>query len=150
MIELGWSAPTARIDAGAARRGILWQHERIRELLARARAIAESALDGDVESSPFVASIIAELYSTMEVHLAFEERVLLPLFGDDSVHGAQRAQRLSDEHKHQREVLVAIHREACAQPQLPTLAAKLAFLTSWLLADMEQEECCFPVTDPVP
>ncbi|HET6146589.1 MAG TPA: hemerythrin domain-containing protein [Polyangia bacterium] len=150
MNELGWSAPTARVDAGTARRGILWQHQRIRELLSRARAIAESALDGDVEISPSVAAMIADLHSTLEVHLAFEERVLLPLLGDDSVQGAQRAQRLRSEHEHQREVLAAIHREASAQPQLPTLAAKLAFLTSWLLADMEEEERCFLITDRVP
>jgi hypothetical protein len=32
--------------------------------------------------------------------------------------------------------------EACAHPELPTLAAKLAFLTAWLLADMVEEERC--------
>jgi hypothetical protein len=31
----------------------------------------------------------------------------------------------------------------CPHPQLPTLAAKLAFLTSWLLADMDEEERSF-------
>jgi len=37
-------------------------------------------------------------------------------------------------------MLEALHREACAGPLVPTLAAKLAFLTSWLLTDMEEEE----------
>ena len=140
MIELGWSAPNARVDADTARRGILWQHQRIRELLGKARDIAEAALDGDTQSPPGVAGVIADLHSTMEVHLTFEERVLLPLLAADAAGGEQRAERLRDEHKRQREVLVAIHREASAQPQLPTLAAKLAFLTSWLRADMEEEE----------
>jgi iron-sulfur cluster repair protein YtfE (RIC family) len=143
MIELGWSAPLTRVDAGSARRGILWQHERIRELLAKARAVADSALDGDAESLCAVAGIIADLHSTMEAHLSFEERVLLPLLAEDSRAGLQRAARLRDEHTHQREVLNAIEREAWAQPQLPTLAAKLAFLTSWLLADMQEEEQSF-------
>ena len=150
MIELGWSAPAVRVDAGTARRGILWQHDRIRQLLGKATAIAESALDGDAQGSSAVAPIIADLCSTMEVHLAFEERVLLPLLAEDPAGGVERAERLKDEHKRQREMLSAIEREACAQPQLPTLAAKLAFLTSWLLVDMEEEERSLLQSDVVP
>jgi iron-sulfur cluster repair protein YtfE (RIC family) len=149
MIELEWSAPMARVDARTARRGILWQHERIRELLGKASAIAESALDGDAQSTPAVAIIIGDLYSTMEAHLGFEERVLLPLLTEDSARDAKRAEQLMADHRRQREVLDAIHREARAQPQLPMLAAKLAFLTSWLLTDMEEEERCLPVADVV-
>lgn len=152
MIELGWSAPIARVDADSARRGILWQHERIRELLGKARSIAESALDGDEQSPPGVAGVIADLHATLEVHLAFEERVLLPLLAAAAPAGERRAERLRDEHRRQREVLAAIHREANAHPQLPTLAAKLAFLTSWLRADMEEEERSLLTNaiDPVP
>ena len=42
-----------------------------------------------------------------------------------------------------------LHREACAFPQLPMLAAKLAFLTEWLLADMLEEERSLLVPDVV-
>ena len=140
MIDLGWSAPMADVDAGTARRGILWQHERIRALLRKAAAVAESALDGDADSSTAVAEVIADISSTMEAHLAFEERLLIPLFAAGSIGGAQRGEQLKDEHRRQREVLAAIHREACAQPLLPMLAAKLAFLTAWLFADMDEEE----------
>jgi iron-sulfur cluster repair protein YtfE (RIC family) len=149
MVELGWSAPVVRVDAAGARRGILWQHERIRELLDRARAIAESALDGDPEGASAVAPIIADLHSTIEVHLAFEEQVLLPLLTGDAAGGRHRADQLQDEHRRQREVLRAIEREACSQPLLPTLAAKLAFLTAWLLADMEEEERSLLLSDVV-
>jgi hypothetical protein len=95
---LGWSAPSRRVDAGTARRGILWQHE--------------------------------------------QQRVLLPLLGDDLPLGPPRAERLLDEHRRQRALLATLHAEACAHPELPTLAAKLAFLTRWLLADMAEEERC--------
>jgi Hemerythrin HHE cation binding domain len=142
MNELGWSAPTRRVDAGSARRGILWQHEHIRGLLERARAIAEAALDGEVLSPDAVASAIGDIRSTMEVHLTFEESVLLPILRDDLPVGPQRADLLLDEHTRQRGVLAGLHNEACAHPELPTLAAKLAFLTTWLLADMEEEERC--------
>jgi iron-sulfur cluster repair protein YtfE (RIC family) len=140
MIELEWSAPIADVDAGTARRGILWQHERIRELLRKAAIVAESALDGEAESSTAVADVVADICSTMETHLAFEERLLIPLFAAGSVGGSRRGEQLKDEHQRQRDVLAAIHREACAQPLLPMLAAKLAFLTAWLFADMDEEE----------
>jgi hypothetical protein len=149
MIELGWSAPTQRVDAGTARRGILWQHQQIRVLLEKGKAVAELALDGAVTSSDAVASAIGDLRSTMEVHLAFEEKVLMPLLADDLPLGPQRAERLLDEHRRQRETLAMLHREACAHPELPTLAVKLAFLTSWLLADMDEEELCFIIPDVV-
>ena len=140
MIDLSWTAPTTRVDASSARRGILWQHRRIRELLAKARSVAEAALDGVADSPDAVAAVIADLDSTLEVHRTFEENVLVPLFLANPAEGLPRANQLQDDHKRQREVLAAIHHEARLHPQLPTLAAKLAFLTSWLLADMEEEE----------
>jgi hypothetical protein len=149
MIDLGWSAPTSRVDAGTALRGILWQHGRIRELLERSHAVAEAALDGQAPSSDAVASAIGDLRSTMEVHLRFEETVLLPLLRDDPPVGPQRADQLLDEHTRQRAVLATLHREAGAYPLLPTLAAKLAFLTSWLLADMEEEERCLLIPEVI-
>jgi len=140
MNELGWSAPARRVDAGAARKGILFQHQQIRTLLDQAHRIAESALDGVAEACGAVASAIGDIRSTMEVHLAFEERVLIPLLRDDPPVGLERADRLLDEHRRQRQMLTTLHAEARAAPQLPTLAAKLAFLATWLRADMAEEE----------
>jgi hemerythrin HHE cation binding domain-containing protein len=140
MIDLGWSAPTKRLDAGTARGAILAQHTRIRTLLDRARNVAEAALDGNPPAPDAVASAIGDIRTTMEVHLAFEEKSLLPLLRDDLPLGPERAARLLDEHSRQRETLATLHREACAFPQFPILAAKLAFLTEWLLADMCEEE----------
>jgi Hemerythrin HHE cation binding domain len=149
MIELGWSAPAQRVDAGTARRGILWQHQQIRALLENGHAIAELALDGAPASLNAVASTIGDLRSTLDIHLAFEERVLIPLLADDLPLGPPRSERLLDEHRRQRETLAILHREACAHPELPTLAVKLAFLTSWLLADMDEEERSFMIPEVV-
>ncbi len=140
MIDLGWSAPTRRLDAGTARDAILAQHERIRSLLERSRLVAEAALDGNAPSPDAVASSIGDIRTIMEVHLAFEEKSLLPILRDDLPVGPQRAERLLDEHRRQRATLATLHSEACAFPELPMLAAKLAFLTEWLLADMGEEE----------
>jgi hypothetical protein len=99
MIDLGWSAPERRLDAGEAREAILGQHVRIRGLLARAQAVAQAALDGQPPSPEAVASSIGDIRTTLEVHLAFEEKTLLPLLRDDLPLGPVRADRLLDEHR---------------------------------------------------
>lgn len=149
MSELGWCAPEHPVDAGTARRGILRQHQSIRGLLERARKVAEAALDGEASSPDGVIAGIGNVRSTMEVHLTFEETVLLPLLRADLPLGPQRADRLLDEHRRQREVLASLHHEAKNDPELPMLAAKLAFLTSWLLADMAEEERCLLIPEVV-
>lgn len=140
MSKLGWSAPAHRIDAPSARVGVLWQHERIRDLLERARNVAEAALDEKASASDAVASAVGDLRSILEVHLTFEEKVLIPILRDDLPVGPERAERMLNEHKRQREVLAGLHQEACRAPQSLLLAAKLASLTSWLLDDMLEEE----------
>ena len=141
MKEIGWAAPSRPVDAGTARKGILWQHERIRALLEKARSLAEARLDGQPSSPDAVASAIGDIHSALEVHLRFEEAVLLPLLRDDLPVGPERADRLLNEHHQQRTMLAALHREAAAHPELPLLASKLAVLTSLLLADVVEEEC---------
>ncbi|HEX3697933.1 MAG TPA: hemerythrin domain-containing protein [Polyangia bacterium] len=133
-------APDHQLDAETARRAIHAQHEKIRRLLGRAQSTADATLEGSPLSPDAVASVIGDLRSTMEVHLTFEERVLLPILERDPPLGPERASRLRDEHRQQRGILAAIHREAAAQPLLPTLAAKLAYLAAWLLDDMAEEE----------
>jgi iron-sulfur cluster repair protein YtfE (RIC family) len=104
------------------------------------RAVAEASLDGEAPSPDAVALAIADLHSTMVVHLTFEEGVLLPLLRDGPPVGTERADQLLVDHARQRRMLSTLHREAGSHPELPTLAAKLAFLASWLLADMVEEE----------
>jgi len=140
MTDPSWSPPAERMDAGTARRGILWQHERIRAMLDKASATADAALEGEAASAVAVASTIGDLHATFEVHLSFEEAVLLPLWRGGPDDGLERAQRLLAEHGRQRHMLELLHQEARAHPLLPTLAAKLAALTSWLLSDMAEEE----------
>lgn len=140
MTKLGWRAPDHPVDAGTARRGILAQHAHLRDLLQHALHLAEARLDGDTAAPDAVASAIGDMRAAMDVHLTFEEAVLLPLLRDDLPVGPQRADRVVDEHVRQRAMLAALHKEACLHPELPTLAAKLAAMASWLLADMSEEE----------
>jgi hypothetical protein len=140
MTEQLWTVPSQRMDAATARRTILIQHQRIRALLAHARDIAERALDQVAQPPDAVASAIGDIHTTLEIHLRFEEKVLIDLLNDDLPLGPIRAERLRDEHTRQRATLAALHAEAKAGPLVPMLAAKLAFLTSWLLDDMDEEE----------
>lgn len=140
MTRLGWRAPDCPVDAGTARRGILDQHAQLRDLLRHAVALAEARLDGNCSVPDAVASAVGDMRSAMDVHLTFEEAVLLPLFRDDLPVGPQRADLIVDEHHRQRAMLAALHKEACQHPELPTLAVKLAAMASWLLADMAEEE----------
>jgi Hemerythrin HHE cation binding domain len=136
LLDLGWSAPARPVDAGAAGRYVLQQHEWIRVLLGRGSAVAKARFEG-VASGDSVAAAIGEFRSAMIAHVAFEEAALLPMLRDDLPVGAQRADRL---HARQRDMLDKIFEEARARPDLHTLAAKLAFLTEWLYADMLEEE----------
>jgi hemerythrin HHE cation binding domain-containing protein len=149
MIDLGWSAPERRVDAGTARRVILAQHARIRVLLEDAGKLAESALQGNVPQPETIAAAIGDIRTTMEIHLASEESLLLPLLRADLPVGPLRADRLLDEHRRQRATLLALESEAHAHPELPELAAKLTFLTDWLLADMAEEEASLLTDDVV-
>jgi iron-sulfur cluster repair protein YtfE (RIC family) len=139
MLELVWST-AARENTGTARYGILAQHQELRRLLDRIETVAQGALDGAPTGPDAVAVAVGELRSAMEIHLVFEESVLLPLMNADAEAGAARAQRLVNEHAHQRGTLAALHAEACAHPELPILAAKLAGLVAHLRDDMQEEE----------
>ena len=149
MIELGWNAPDTRVDAGSALKGILAQHGQIRDLLDRSKALAAAALAGERIASETIASSIGDIRMILEVHLAFEEKLLLPLLEDDLPLGPARADALLDEHRQQRHLLASMHAEAAAGPSLLQLAEKLDLLTRWLLDDMCEEERCLLNTDVI-
>jgi hypothetical protein len=144
-----WTVPPHRVDAATARRTILAQHQRIRALLEHARLVAETALDDGPRPPDAVASAIGDIHATFDVHLTFEEKVLCEILEDDLPLGPARARRLRSEHASQRATLATLHDEARSAPQRPLLAAKLAFLASWLLDDMAEEERKLLVPDVV-
>ncbi len=140
MINLGWCSHLRLIDAATARDNIRYQHDRIRDLLRRAQAVADAALDGNAPFRYAVASAIGDIHATVVVHLAFEEDALLPILRRNRSGGLERTKRLMDEHARQRIMLTTIHREAAVAPALPLLATKLTFLTYWVMAEMDDEE----------
>jgi iron-sulfur cluster repair protein YtfE (RIC family) len=134
------TVPLTRGDVEAARERIVAEHKRLRTLLQDARRLADAALETAAPAFGEVAQAIGDLRAAVESHLAFEESILLPILNSDLPAGPEWAARLQAEHEHHRTVLATVHSEAMASPQLPLLAAKLAFLAEWLLADMRDEE----------
>jgi len=132
--------PARPLDASGARRSILAQHQRLRELLERARNVADAALGGEAFAPDAVTAAIAELLAVMDAHLSFEESVLLPILRADPPAGPGQAAELETEHRQQRAMLSALYRQATAAPTVPTLATQLMFMTDWLMADMSHEE----------
>lgn len=135
-----WSVPHEPLTPEMVRLRILGQHRRLRELLSKAHATAESALDGHRQTPDAVASAVGDVRAVFEVHLSFEEQVLPVLLDADPAAAPALAERVRAEHRHQRAMLAGLHHEAAVQPELPILAAKLAFLTRSLLEDMDEEE----------
>jgi len=140
MAENLWQVPSHPVAADHARRAVFAQHRELRNLLGRASATAAAALEGRARSPDAVASAIGDIRTTFDVHLTFEERVLVPLLETDLPLGPDRARLLREEHAQQRALLESLHREAVAAPNLPTLSVKLAQLVDWLLRDMVHEE----------
>lgn len=140
MGEHIWQAPSHRLDAEHARHAVLAQHREIRNLLERASQTADDSLTGQPRSADAVASAIGDICMTLDVHLTFEEKVLLPILEMDLPLGPDRAQRLREEHAQQRALLRSLHAEAITSPGLPTLSVKLSRLVDWLLRDMAEEE----------
>jgi hypothetical protein len=128
------------LDADAARRCLLLQHENIRALLEKARVLADGALDGQAMSSAQIARTIADIRKTVEIHLRFETHALAVILDEDGPMRESRAAWFRQDHERQRDGLATLYREAVERPQLPILAAKLAFVTTWLSNDMAEEE----------
>ncbi|HEY8925200.1 MAG TPA: hemerythrin domain-containing protein [Polyangia bacterium] len=140
MSENLWQVPSHPMDADHARRTVFAQHRALRGLLGRASATASAALEGRAPSPDAVASAIGDIRTTFDVHLTFEEKVLIPILEADLPLGPERAQHLREEHAQQRGFLASLHHEALSAPTLPTLSVKLAQLVDWLLRDMVHEE----------
>ena len=139
-MDLISAASVSNFAVTTAKRCLLVQHDFIRALLERAHVVAERALDGQPPSPDEIAGTITGIRSTVEVHLSFEENALQAILGADVPTRERRTAWFRKDHERQRDGLAILHREAMARPQLPMLAAKLAFVATWLLNEMAEEE----------
>jgi hypothetical protein len=133
--------PLAPGSADDARLAILEQHETIRSLLNAARTVAGLAAAGNARVADLLPTYLDRVRAALEQHLAFEDRLLIPILVSDPPLGPERARRLREEHGRQRAELCALARPATDGTDLRRVtAARLRALSEAFLADMDEEE----------
>jgi len=138
--DLG-AAPVATGDAYEARTAIFKQHETIRMLLRAAGTVADMAAGGNRRVADLLPHYLESVRAALEQHLAFEERLILPILAADPTLGKERAQRLRDEHRRQRAELAALSRAREELAIAPArVAERLRALVDGFLEDMTAEE----------
>lgn len=140
-VELA-NAPVSPGDAAdEARRTIFRQHETIRMLLRAAGTVADLAAGGNRRVADLLPTYLESVRAALEQHLAFEERLILPILAADPPLGPERAQRLRDEHSRQRAELAALARARDELEVAPArVAQRLRALVDEFLEDMTAEE----------
>lgn len=127
--------------ADEARAAIFKQHETIRMLLRAAGAVADMAAGGNRRVADLLPTYLESVRAALEQHLAFEERLILPILAADPPLGPERAQRLRDEHRRQRAELAALSRGRDELQVAPArVAQRLRALVDEFLEDMAAEE----------
>jgi hypothetical protein len=135
------SANQTPVPADEARATIFAQHHVIRMLLKAAGTVCDLAAGGNRRTAGLLPLYFENVRVALEHHLATEERLLLPILGNDPPLGPERALRLAAEHDRQREELAQAV-SALADPQGMAVACrKLHVLMDDLLTDMADEEC---------
>ena len=130
-------APTAE----EARERIFAQHETIRMLLRAAGTVADMAAGGARRVADLLPHYLESVRATLEQHLGYEERLLLPILESDPPLGPERARRLRAEHRRQRAELAALALERDQIAVRPgAVAQRLRALIDAFLADMADEE----------
>jgi hypothetical protein len=128
-------------SADDARTAILEQHETIRSLLNAAGTVARLAGAGNDRVADLLPAYLDRVRVALEEHLAFEDRLLVPILAADPPLGPERARRLHEEHARQRAELEVLARPSAeGREGRVVTAARLGALSEAFLADMEAEE----------
>jgi hypothetical protein len=123
---------------------VLGQHEVVRDLLQRAvdtsAATLESRADAAAEQRAHVVHLAYEIRRRVRTHLAFEERLLIPVLSSADSWGPERARNLVEEHMRQREQLDDLVQGVEQGWDRTRLAGALGNLAADFLRDMQEEE----------
>jgi hypothetical protein len=129
------------------RRLVLVQHGALRRLLASVTGAVTRMMGGAPRNVVELAGLIRLVRRTLDDHMCFEERHLVPALEEVDPWGPERARSFLEEHRRQRAELAALDAELAGDPGEQTLALVLPTLVSDILADMEQEERDFLTPD---
>jgi iron-sulfur cluster repair protein YtfE (RIC family) len=128
-------------SAQEARRRIFAQHETLRMILKAAGSVADLASGGARRVADLLPHYLENVRASLEQHLAFEERLLLPILESDPPLGPERARRVRAEHLRQRAELAALSAERDRIALRPgEVAQRLRSLIDAFLEDMAEEE----------
>jgi hypothetical protein len=128
-------------SAEEARETIFAQHQTIRMLLRSAGAVADLAAGGTRRVLDLLPHYLNSVRAALEQHLAFEERLILPILESDPPLGPERARLLRAEHARQRAELAALTLERDQIAVRPVVVAqRLRALIDAFLEDMAEEE----------
>jgi hypothetical protein len=112
---------------------ILREHEHIRGVLRALEADALNALQGDAVAAGRLAQAFESFHVVLAAHMELEDRELGPARRDIDAWGDVRADRLAQDHAHQRAILAAA-RAGNARPAL------VLSLVHMVRGDMAEEE----------
>jgi iron-sulfur cluster repair protein YtfE (RIC family) len=134
--ELHPSTPAASL----VRDQVLAQHASLRALLANAVARSRPAETPARDDLLALAHLAHEIRRRFRTHLAFEERLLIPVLSSSDVWGPERVRNLTEEHASQRADLDSLIEGVERGWDEITLAAALRTVALALLRDMDEEE----------
>jgi hypothetical protein len=122
---------------------VLGQHEVVRDLLQQAVDTSAATLDARPDAAADRAHVVHlayEIRRRVRTHLAFEERLLIPVLSSADSWGPERARNLVEEHTRQREQLDDLVEGVEQGWDRTRLAGALGELAADFLRDMQEEE----------
>jgi hypothetical protein len=111
----------------------------LRQLRAEARQVVRQE-PGEVADLP---GMLDRLLRSLDEHISFEERHLMPLLHGRNPFGHRYARLLLEDHARQREELAVMARQADDPDDVISLALAIQAFASDVLQDMDDEELQF-------
>lgn len=126
------------------RRRVFSDHESLRARLDEIEDLVGVVSGGDAERGLSLRMRAVELLDTLELHMQWEERFLVPVLQDSDAWGPARVERFHTEHREQREVLRHLLGVLGDNGRPASLLARSVRDFAVLLrADMDEEESVF-------
>lgn len=134
-------AAPAPMQPSQVRQHVLDDHVKLRAQLERLESLAVDTLDGKEGLLELLRSETRRFYDELLVHMKWEDEYLGRVLFEIDAWGEERARRLAEEHREQRQRLAssvdALMDESRSHLQV---ASDLLGLIGWLREDMEEEE----------
>lgn len=127
------------VEAEEARTRITTDHAVLRSL-SQALVISADAAVRDARQRPIVRDLLVQLCAEIELHLQYEEAVLVPLLRRADAWGPVRVEELAREHADQRFVIAALLEQAMESRDMGELVEEIARFTERLERDIDEEE----------